>query len=121
LSEQGYKIQCTVFYQILVYQNTKVLRYRMADYTNYNYLGFHNPYYNITQTNQIDSFHNFLDFVSKGDRVLDFSAFTEVSIYGYCLGDRTLIKNLKKSPWMARPNLENTGWDYERKIKHSEL
>lgn len=77
----------------------------------YNNLGFHNPYY----TKKGSSFNYYFDlqsYIESNDNelVFDFLGFIQVNMYGYCLGDRTLLKGLDKTPWMAIPNKENDEW-----------
>lgn len=87
----------------------------------FNHLGFHNPYYLDGENGRIitSSFEDIISVIPANERVLDFTAVTEVFSLGYCLGDRTLVRGLSKSPWMAKPNLEDSSWDYYSLPKHS--
>ena len=92
-----------------------------SNFEYYNNLGFHSPYY--VKNNKPFKYHK--DFKSfqlnnKNGLTFDFLAFAEVNIYGYCLGDRTLVKGLNKTPWMAKPNIDNNDWCYSKDIKFIE-
>merc|ERR1711974_502186 len=51
---------------------------------------------------------------------IDLIAIAQILNFGYILGDRTLIKDIQKSPWMARPNDSNKGWSYYSVPDHQE-
>lgn len=87
----------------------------------YDHLGFHNPHY-IKHDNGTFSY-DFNGFLLTKDRKrkFDYLAFAENLSYGYCLGDRTLIQGLNRTPWMARPNTQNNDWEYKKKVIHQEL
>jgi len=80
-------------------------------------LGFNNPFYIKSKEGSFVLSKEFNYLLSKQKKVLDFTGLIEVFIYGYCLGDRTLVKNISRSPWMAKPNSDNTKWVYSNKIK----
>ncbi|PUV22946.1 asparagine synthase-related protein [Sphingobacterium athyrii] len=88
-------------------------------FENSNNLGFHNPYYLIKDG------HLFIDkelssmLKSSHHKTLDFTAVVQILSTGYAFGDRTLVKEIKKTPWMAKPNLENTDWDFFDLPKHN--
>ncbi|MGM1429348.1 asparagine synthase-related protein [Sphingobacterium lactis] len=94
----------------------------MTKFKHYNHLGFHNPYYirNGNKFNFYSSFEEAIEQIPDQDRFLDFTAVVEVFSTGYCFGDRTLIKGLNKTPWMAKPNVDNTDWDYFNVPDHKE-
>lgn len=92
----------------------------MDKFKYYNHLGFHNPYY-IEQNSKFiitDDLRTAINFVDTP--VLDYSALFQVVSNGFSYGDRTLIKQIKKTPWMARPNEDNTGWHFFNLSKHDE-
>ena len=92
-----------------------------SNFEYYNNLGFHSPYYENNK-NLFSFYNDFKSFQSNNKNVLnfDFLAFVEVNIYGYCLGDRTLVKGLNKTPWMAKPNKANNDWCYSNGFKFIE-
>ena len=85
---------------------------RTVDFSKWNSLGFYNYYYSKigSEIKLYDSFENALD--SYKLKTIDPVAIIEIIAKGYCFGDRTLIKNIHRTPWMARPNIDNTKWDY---------
>lgn len=80
----------------------------------YNHLGFHNPYFFLENGKLLieSDFETALNLNGNSERTLDFTALVEVFSTGFCFSDRTLIKGLKKTPWMAKPNYEATDWEY---------
>lgn len=92
----------------------------MKQFLHYNHLGFHNPYY-IQKGEQflIESAHQSI-LLHQESRTLDFAAIVEILSTGYAFGDRTLIKEIKKTPWMAKPNDTNNNWEFFEVPKHQE-
>ncbi len=91
-------------------------------FKNYNYLSFNNPFYFIK--NREFKINGVLSNLikDKKDRIkLDNSAIIEILTKDYILGDRTIIKEIFKTPWMAKPNKENTKWDYFKKLEFNNL
>lgn len=93
----------------------------MLDFSYYNHLGFHNPYYHYQDKSLlIDSdLSNMINAVSS--KTLDFTALVQILSTGYAFGDRTLIQEIKKTPWMAKPNGDKSAWCYFDLPKHNEL
>src|SRR5690606_14865248 len=58
--------------------------------------------------------------LDDSDRILDYTALVEVFSTGFCFSDRTLIKGLWKSPWMARPDANMADWDFYDVPRHFE-
>lgn len=95
----------------------------MQDYFKYyNHLGFHNPYYLRRNDNLIiqPSFERIIEEMPAKERFLDYTAIAEVFSTGYCLGDRTLVRGIKKSPWMAKPNELTKEWEHSDVPHHLE-
>ncbi|MCH5598726.1 hypothetical protein [Niabella ginsengisoli] len=85
----------------------------------YNYLGFHNPYYTEVGQQMISSeFEKIIEPVNS--RTLDFTAVVQILSAGYAFGDRTLIQEVKKTPWMARPGVKKGDWEYFDLPNHQE-
>lgn len=86
----------------------------------YNNLGFHNPYYFFVNNKLIidGSFKNILENLENHNVLLDFEGLIEAFCTGFCFGDRTLVKGISKTPWMARPNKNSTDWEYYDVPKH---
>ncbi|WFB63286.1 asparagine synthase-related protein [Sphingobacterium sp. WM] len=93
----------------------------MKQFNFYNHLGFHNPYY-IFEDGQLIIESDFENILSKTreDKVLDFTSLVEVFSTGFCFGDRTLIKGINKTPWMAKPNSGLNNWDFFEVPTHAE-
>src|SRR5690606_14435159 len=91
--------------------------------------GFHTPYY-IKENGRIktfDCFEKAIGFV-KGEKLLDITAVAQILNKGYAYGDRTLVKGLSKSPWMAKPTSDNKDWvfydvpnHFEKQLVQSEI
>jgi len=87
----------------------------------YNHLGFFNPFFIKSNKGFIIN-QNFSETIkSKKDEIeIDYAALIEILTKGYALGDRTIIKGINKTPWMAKPNLDLTEWEYFEAPKHDE-
>jgi len=80
-------------------------------FSNYNSLAFNNPYYTFDSKIKIfDSFDNCIN--SFPEVSLDPVAIIEFLSKGYCFGDRTMIKNVSRTPWMAQPSTNFREWQY---------
>ncbi len=86
----------------------------------FNHLGFHNPYFKIDngKFNIKSDLAEILDSCPR--KTLDFAAVVEILSTGYAFGDRTLVKEIKKTPWMAKPKSDLTDWDFFKLPKHQE-
>lgn len=86
----------------------------------YNHLGFHNPYF-IVQDGKFTIDADLTELIKNCPKTtLDFTAVVEILSTGYAFGDRTLIKEIKKTPWMAKPNIACTDWNYFQLQPHQE-
>lgn len=90
-------------------------------FKHYNYLGFHNPYYFTLD----GSFFIEKDFPSiynafSGVKQIDIAAVLQVLNRNYILGDRTIVKGIQKTPWMARPDDLNRKWELSAVPQHME-
>lgn len=94
----------------------------MGLFNNYNYLGFFNPFY-IQSKGKYLFERNFLNIVNDLKEIegtplkIDNIAIIDILTKNYILGDRTLVKGIHKTSWMARPNKECTQWDYYKELK----
>lgn len=84
-------------------------------FKNYNHLGFHNPYF-IWHDGRLEIEKRFPDIVRrKGSPLeLDIASVIQFLMKSYMLGDRTILKNVYKTPWMAKPNKKMNRWDYHK-------
>jgi len=88
-------------------------------YENYNSLGFFSNYF-IKKEKEIKTFNSFENAVlSLQKKTVDPVSFLEIFSKGYCFADRTLIKDLYRSPWMAKPASNNSDWKYFELPKHA--
>ena len=84
----------------------------------YNHLGNFSRYYYQNFHGIINCYDNFIDIIDyyPEERLIDIPAIIEIISRFHIFGDRTLIKGLSKSPWMAK--IENNEWDYYELPKH---
>ncbi|WP_019539654.1 asparagine synthase-related protein [Proteiniphilum acetatigenes] len=85
----------------------------------YTHLGFHNPYFLYGKKPFIID-RNFSSILSKSnnDKVIDPVSIIELLNKGYIFGDRSLIKEIHRTPWYAEPNETYTEWKYATPPKH---
>lgn len=85
----------------------------MSLFKNFDHLGFHSPFY---LRNEDHTFHfdrdnaNILQSISQKE--IDVASVIELLSTGFCFGDRTLVKGIQRTPWMAKPNPSNNDWIY---------
>ncbi|MEO5777861.1 MAG: asparagine synthase C-terminal domain-containing protein [Flavobacterium sp.] len=91
-------------------------------FRNYNYLGYNNPYY-FTKEGKFEIHQNFPKAIAQfpGEKVVDPAAAIEMLNKEFFLGDRTVIENLNKTPWLAKPNTDFNHWEYDEAPKHGSL
>jgi asparagine synthase (glutamine-hydrolysing) len=91
-------------------------------FQHYDHLGFFNPYYFKTQIGEIIINNNFSNLITRFDSQLaiDPIAIIEVLNNRFMLGDRTIIQNMYKSPWMARYNMQSFQWNFADTPTHRE-
>ena len=81
-------------------------------FEHYDRLGFFNPFYVADET----GFHIDPDFSKiirhSRDRLIDPVAVVEILIKNYCFADRTPIRGIRRTPWMAKPNASGDGWEF---------
>jgi hypothetical protein len=82
-------------------------------YVKYDHLGTHYPYY-IIDNSDLYGYSRFEDAFSDLtiEPEIDPVAIIEVLSKNYMLGDRTLIKGIFRSPWMAKPCENDVTWKY---------
>lgn len=91
-------------------------------FENYNHLGYNNPYY-FTKEGKFEIHPNFSDAVKHfhGEKVVDSAAVIEMLNKEFFLGDRSIIQNLNKTPWLAKPNKDLNHWEYDIASEHDFL
>ncbi len=88
----------------------------------YNHLGFNNPYY-IIQDGKFKIFNSLTDIPDNKNctREIDPVSVIELLNRNYILADRTIIKNINKTPWLAKPNPELNDWIFHKIKKHDKV
>ena len=85
-------------------------------FKNYNNLGFHSKYYTIKDT-KIDINTTFSNSISTiKNKEIDVTAIIEFINRFYFFSDRTIIKTLLKTPWLAKSNTSFTKREYNKII-----
>ena len=82
-------------------------------FENYDHLGGPNPFYSWAG-NQITLDHNFQSAFEKLEKpaYLDINAVVQMISRYHCFADRTLVRGLSRTPWMAKPNPALTAWEF---------
>ena len=91
-------------------------------FTNHDYLSFQSPFY-FEKNNEIYFNHNFSEIIEKiniEERMIDPVSVVEFINRFYFFGDRTIIKGLRRTPWMARFNTIDSNWEHADLPMHSE-
>src|SRR5690606_6117103 len=89
----------------------------------YNHLGFFNPYYYRNKGGKLvieNSFREIMNLYPEKPE-LDITAIIEILNKNFILGDRTLIKGINRTPWMAKPDEDHKDWIYENVPDHTEI
>lgn len=86
------------------------------------HLGFFNPYF-IKKEGLIHTEEDFSEIIKSygGPKEIDILAISEILNANYIFADRTIIKEINKSPWMANLNEEATDWNYHDVPNHNEF
>ena len=92
----------------------------MVSFKYYNHLGFFNPYYVEGEDGFYITNSNIEAISSLKDRAVDVVSIVELLSLGYCLGDRTLVQGVKRTPWMAKPSDDMSTWDFFTVPTHKE-
>ena len=88
-------------------------------FKNYNSLGFNNPYYFIEE-GKFAIHQNFSKAMKSyhGEKNIDATAALEMLNKEFIFGDRTVIENVNKTPWLAKPNTNLDAWEYDLAPEH---
>jgi len=91
-------------------------------FQNYNHLGFNNPYYYNSKGSFVikQNLSDLLD-VYDGPCRIDPVAIIEFMNKNYLFADRTLIQDIQRTPWGAKPNKLLNKWEYNSAPKHDLL
>lgn len=84
-----------------------------------NHLGAFNPFY-FKDQNGFKFDQSFKGIINKYNEPIELDVTAIVSVLNkhYILGDRTLIKGIKRSPWMAYPDKKNSAWKFHKLPAH---
>lgn len=87
----------------------------------YNSLGFNNPYY-LKSNDKLLFFNSIKEAIDLQDSAfeIDTASVSQMLSLNHMLGDRTIIKDISKSPWMGIPNDTASDFNYFKKIFHKE-
>ena len=90
-------------------------------FRNYNHLGFFSPFYFRANNELIinPSFKTSLE-QKNSKNIIDVPSVIENLLGRNILGDRTLIKDVFRTPWMAKPNDDLSDWNYFKVPDHKE-
>ena len=84
----------------------------------YDHLGSFYPYYCSGESNELyTSISSAIENIPLDERLIDPVAVAEFVTKSYVLADRTLVQNISRTPWMARPNGQG-GWEYAELPEH---
>lgn len=83
------------------------------------HLGFFNPYF-LKLSDKLEINEDFNQIIKYSAKNLDTTAAAQILKFGFSLGNRTLLTDISKTPWMAKPNSSNNGWDYFKVPSHEE-
>jgi len=88
----------------------------------YNHLGFNNPFYSKAKDEIIlhDSFEDALSKSLRAESVIDEVTVVQYTCRHNILGDRTIVRDVKKSPWMAKLTPNRKDWDFFEVPSHAE-
>ena len=86
----------------------------LNSYNGYNKLGFNSPYF-FKRNNKLIIKGSFQEIINDYATELhpDPTAIVELLSNNYFFADRTIIKGISKSPWMAKPNDKLNDWVFE--------
>jgi len=80
----------------------------------FDHLAFNSPYF-LKQSNKIlqvsPTFRSAISLMDSKPSI-DVAAITQILNVGYCFADRTLVREVNRAPWMAKPNEDYSDWDY---------
>jgi len=91
-------------------------------FKNYKNLGYCNPYY-FNNNGQFVIEQNLAGLLEKYNKELriDSVAIVELLNKNFILADRTLLKGINKTPWLAKPNEDLSHWKYAKVPQHGLL
>ncbi|OYR83511.1 hypothetical protein DJ84_08010 [Halorubrum ezzemoulense] len=85
----------------------------------YDHVGSHYPYYKPDEPGEFFlNIGDAIETIPQEERELDPVGVLEVLFRRWPLGDRTLVSNLRRSPWMAEPT--DNGWKYHDVPEHGD-
>jgi hypothetical protein len=99
---------------------SKIMKRGFFDYSDY--LGWFNPYYLEYSNNEVYFENNYTKIVAllNSSRSIDPVAVSEILSKKYMLGDRTILRKINRTPWMARYDMNLKKWILLDLPKHLE-
>lgn len=92
----------------------------MNPFLNYDTLGFSNPFYLEKDKILVSSDLN--NLISSSERNIDSCAIVQMLNRSYTFGDRTLIEDIKLTPWMKKLDVDHRSWVNEDALpQHDDL
>ncbi|UOQ95065.1 asparagine synthase-related protein [Halobacillus shinanisalinarum] len=78
------------------------------------HIGSQYPFYSTNNRNPNFSlnFNEILLDNTMDDYELDLQSIIDILMRGYIIGDKTLVKSIKRAPWLSRYNEKLNKWDY---------
>lgn len=94
----------------------------MEIFEHYNSLGFMNPYSTIEfgKIRIHNNFNNAIQF-KKSKNYIDSVAVSEMLNSNYFYGDRTIVKEINKTPWMAHLSASSDEWIFDELPAHGNM
>lgn len=91
-------------------------------FKSYNHLGAEYPFYIYRNSDLIISrrIKDIIEEIPSAQRSLDVAGVIEIISKSYLLADRTLINQVKRTPWMGKPGV-NGEWQYSEIPIHSNI
>lgn len=91
-------------------------------FKNYNHLGFNNPFY-IIKNGKFHIYKTFSEAIQNYPYIAEIDPVSVIELLNnnYILADRTIIKGISYTPWMAKPNKEMNSWEYYDLPQHGNL
>ncbi|MPL79123.1 hypothetical protein SDC9_24998 [bioreactor metagenome] len=87
----------------------------------YSNLGYNNPYYFVDKKYVINNSLFELSKIRNLDNIIDATAVIELLNKNFMFGDRTIIKGIYKTPWLAKPDKDFENWIYYNLQKHDKI
>lgn len=87
------------------------------------HIGSQYPYYFLKNNNMLFNleFDEIFKELDIDKPKLDVQSVAEILMRSFIIGDKTLVKGIRRSPWMAEYNFKSTSWDHYEIPPHNNL